>query len=233
MENGSIRKQTLTVSAARAAAFTENSKFYSGLFTNDPGLAALRDAYSIPENSLKDPERARLLNTFFFWISWACVTERPGQEITYTNNWPAEELVGNRPTGSLLLWTGFSVIMLLAGIGLMVWFYAKRREMHADVIPATFPLGKITQTPSQKAILKYFWVVTALLLFQVIMGVITAHYGVEGQAFYGIPLADWLPYSISRTWHVQTPFSDSHPGWLPVCIYAPAISGESQTHVWR
>ena len=97
-----------------------NSKFYGGLFTNDPALADLRDSYSIPENSLKDPERVPLLNAFFFWVSWSCVTERPGQSITYTNNWPAEELVGNRPSGSLLLWTGFSVIVLIAGIGLMV-----------------------------------------------------------------------------------------------------------------
>ena len=115
----------LTVSDLRAEAIASNSKFYGGLFTNDPSLAGLRDSYSIPENSMKDPERVPLLNSFFFWISWACVTERPGQEITYTNNWPAEELVGNRPTGSLLLWTGFSVIVLLAGIGLMVWYYAR------------------------------------------------------------------------------------------------------------
>ena len=36
--------------------------------------------------------------------------------------------------------------------------------------------------------LKYFWVVTALILVQILMGIITAHYGVEGQAFYGLPL---------------------------------------------
>ncbi len=89
-------KGTITVSDMRAEAIASNTKFYGGLFTNDPSLAHLRDAYSIPENSLKDPERVRLLNTFFFWISWACVTERPGQDITYTNNWPAEKLVANR-----------------------------------------------------------------------------------------------------------------------------------------
>ncbi|MBI5009414.1 MAG: nitric-oxide reductase large subunit, partial [Bacteroidia bacterium] len=96
---------TLTVSDLRAGAIEANSSYYAGLFTNDPSLAALRDAYSIPENSLKDPERVRHLTSFFFWISWACVTQRPGQDITYTNNWPAEELVGNKPSGSLLLWT--------------------------------------------------------------------------------------------------------------------------------
>lgn len=217
---------TLTVSDFRSQAIAQNSSFYGGLFTNDPSLAHLRDAYSIPENSLKDPERVRLLNAFFFWTAWACVTERPGAEITYTNNWPAEDLVGNRPTGAMLLWTGFSVIMLIAGIGLMVWYYARKRQEAADPVPVSFPLKDGQQTPSQKATVKYFWIVSALLLVQVIMGVITAHYGVEGQGFYGIPLADWLPYSISRTWHIQIAIFWIATSWLATGLYyAPAISG--------
>jgi nitric oxide reductase subunit B len=218
-------KGTITVSNLRAEAIASNSKFYGGLFTNDPALAGLRDAYSIPENSLKDPERVRLLNAFFFWISWACVTERPGQDITYTNNWPAEELVANRPTGSMHLWTGFSVIILLAGIGLMVLYYAKRKNEDEEA-PKIFPLKNEIQTPSQKATVKYFWTVSALLLVQVIMGVVTAHYGVEGQAFYGIPLSDWLPYSVSRTWHIQIAIFWIATSWLATGLYyAPAISG--------
>jgi nitric oxide reductase subunit B len=218
--------KTLVVSALRADAIASNTLFYSGLFTNDPALTKLRDFYSIPLNSLKDPERVRQLNAFFFWISWACVTERPGDVITYTNNWPAEELVGNRPTGELLLWTGFSVMMLLAGIGLMVWYYAKKRDEKEDEFPSINPQLKATQSASQKATLKYFWIVSLLLLTQVIMGVITAHYGVEGQAFYGIPLADWLPYSISRTWHVQIAIFWIATSWLATGLYyAPAISG--------
>ena len=96
-------------------------------FTNDPEFADLRDAYSIPENSLKDPERVRLLEFFFFLDFMGMCHRKSGQAITYTNNWPAEELVGNRPTGITdCLWTGFSVIVLIAGIGLMVWYYARR-----------------------------------------------------------------------------------------------------------
>jgi nitric oxide reductase subunit B len=218
--------KTLTVSKERAAAIASNCKYYGGLFTNDPKLAKYRDAYSIPLNSLKNPERVRLLNSFFFWISWACVTQRPNQDITYTNNWPAEELVGNRPTGSLLLWTGFSVILLLAGIGFMVWMSARKRGEEPEKLPEAYPFKEDFQTPSQKATLKYFWVVSALLLVQVILGVITAHYSVEGQALYGIPLSDWLPYSISRTWHIQIAIFWIATSWLATGLYyAPAISG--------
>jgi nitric oxide reductase subunit B len=216
----------VTISTVRAAAIAENSRYYAGLFTNDPQYNSLRKAYSVPENSLKTPERVHMLNAFFFWTSWACVTQRPGQLITYTNNWPSEELVANRPTGSLLLWTGFSVILLLAGIGLMAWYYAKKRDEPAGAIPATFPLLSEIQTPSQKATVKYFWIVSALLLVQVLMGVITAHYSVEGQAFYGIPLSHWFPYSVSRTWHIQIAIFWIATSWLATGLYyAPAISG--------
>jgi nitric oxide reductase subunit B len=219
--------KNVVISAERAEAFRSNSEYYSKLFTNDPEMAKLRDDYSIPVNSIKDPERMRQLSCFFFWTSWACVTQRPGEAVTYTNNWPAEELVGNRPTGSLLLWTGFSVIILIAGIGIMVWYYARlRSKPNENVIPEIFPLLKESQTPSQRAILKYFWVVSALLLVQVLLGVITAHYGVEGQAFYGIPLSNVLPYSISRTWHVQIAIFWIATSWLATGLYyAPAISG--------
>ena len=65
--------KTLTVSDLRAEAIASNTLFYSGLFTNNPAMANLRNAYALPENSLKDPQRVRQLNAFFFWISWACV----------------------------------------------------------------------------------------------------------------------------------------------------------------
>jgi nitric oxide reductase subunit B len=107
----------------------------------------------------------------------------------------------------------------------MAWYYARRRS-EEQTIPVSFPLLKEMQTPSQKATVKYFWVVSALLLVQVLMGVITAHYGVEGQAFYGIPLADYLPYSVSRTWHIQIAIFWIATSWLATGLYyAPAISG--------
>jgi nitric oxide reductase subunit B len=219
--------KTLTVSKLRAAAIADNSKYYAALFTNDPSLAKTRETYAIPENSLKDPDRVRLMNNFFFWASWACVTERPGQDITYTNNWPAEDLVDNKPTGSLLLWTGFSVIVLIAGIGLMVLFYARKKEEDPDFkMSSVFPLLDEKQTPSQRALVKYFWIVSALILVQIGAGIITAHYTVEGQDLYGFPLSEFLPYSISRTWHVQLAIFWIATSWLATGLYyAPAISG--------
>jgi nitric oxide reductase subunit B len=73
---------------------------------------------------------------------------------------------------------------------------------------------------------KYFWVLLALFLVQILFGGITAHYQVEGQTFYGIDLADVLPYSITRTWHTQLAVLWIAVAWLATGLYiGPAISG--------
>lgn len=222
-ENG-----TLQISNVRSEAFTSNSSHYTGLFMNDPALENLREAYAIPANTIKDPERMRKMNAFFFWASWATVTERPGHTITYTYNWPPEKLVGNEPTGDLLLWTGFSVIILLTGIGLLALYYAVNRETGegSETFPDKDPLLGLNATPSMRATVKYFWVVTALMVVQVLLGAVAAHYGVEGSGFYGIPLAEILPYSVARTWHIQLGIFWIATSWLATGLFiAPAVSG--------
>jgi nitric oxide reductase subunit B len=217
---------TLTISDIRARAFKANSSYYTSLFMNDPAMASLRDAYAMMDNTVRDPERMAWLNTFFFWATWATSTNRPDQDITYSNNWPPEKLIGNEPTSSMIFWTGFSVIVLLAGIGLLVWFQASRKEERLDFLPDKNPTIGTVMTPSMKATLKYFWVVTLLILVQILMGVITAHYTVEGQEFYGLPLSEFLPYSLSRTWHIQLAIFWIATSWLATGLfYAPIISG--------
>ncbi|MFI5459086.1 MAG: nitric-oxide reductase large subunit, partial [Isosphaerales bacterium] len=191
----------LVVSPSRARAIQSVGEHYAALFGDDPAADKLRDAYAIPANAIHDPQRMRQLNDFFFWTSWACATDRPGGEITYTNNWPSEALIDNRPSASIVVWSLISFVVLLAGVGALAWYFAiqhgKRDENHE--LPEEDPLLAFRPTPSMQATLKYFWVVTALILVQIGLGVLTAHYGVEGSGFYGIPLAKWLPYSVTRT----------------------------------
>jgi nitric oxide reductase subunit B len=125
------------------------------------------------------------------------------------------------------VWTGVSVIMLIASIGAMVWFYAGwRKPMDDHGAPDLDPLIGQTLTPSQKATVKYFFVVSLLFLLQIVMGIITAHYGVEGGGLYGIPLADYLPYVVSRTWHTQLGIFWIATAWLAAGLYiAPYICG--------
>ncbi len=218
----------LTISPLRAEAIEAVGYHFAGVFGNNPEMANLRNDYAIPENAIKDPARIKLMNDFFFWTAWASVTDRPGENITYTNNWPHEELVANTPTGALNLWSGFSVILLLAGIGGLAAYYAANRNDAFDPneFPDSDPLLGLKPTPSMNATLKYFWIVMFLILMQIVMGVITAHYSVEGSGFYGLPLAKWLPYSASRTWHIQLALFWIATSWLATGLYiAPVISG--------
>ena len=52
--------------------------------------------------------------------------------MTYTSNWPYEPLVSNRPAASIFMWTIISIVILLAGIGAIVWYYAKQYDQWRD-----------------------------------------------------------------------------------------------------
>ena len=212
---------TITIDPVREKAIQDNTKHFTDVFSNG------KDAYAIRIHSLTDPEKLRKLSAFFFWTSWAASTNRPNDDITYTNNWPHEELVNNNPTGETIVWTGVSIILLLAGIGGMIWWRASReKETPYGDTPTDDPLLGSSVTPSQRAVIKYFWIVSALFLLQILMGVITAHYGVEGNSFYGIPLAKYLPYTVTRTWHNQLGIFWIATAWLASGLYiCPAVSG--------
>jgi nitric oxide reductase subunit B len=211
----------LTVEPVRARAFEDNLKHYTEVFTNG------KTVYAVQRNAQADPAKLRQLNSFFFWTSWASATNRPNNTISYTSNFPSEPLVGNVPTSSAIVWTGVSVIMLLAGIGWLVWYYASRETAYvADDVPDSDPLIGAQISPSQKATVKYFLVVTLLFLLQIAMGMLTAHYGVEGGGFFGIPLANYLPYVVTRTWHTQLGIFWIATAWLAAGLFiAPFICG--------
>jgi nitric oxide reductase subunit B len=216
-------KQTITIDPIRAAAFDSNLAHYSEVFSKG------QTNYAIPSGAVTDPDRLKKLCAFFFWTSWAATTNRPSNHITYTNNWPYEPLVANRPSGETVVWTGVSIIMLLAGISAMTWWYAARRsEEEERLTPDTDPLGRWSATPSQQATVKYFWVVAALILVQMLLGVVTAHYGVEGDGFYGIPLSRWLPYSVVRTWHIQLGLFWIATAWLAAGLFIGPLVSERE-----
>ena len=119
----------LTISENRLAAIENLSEYYKGLFTNDPKFDKLREEYAIPKNSIKDDARMHKMNAFFFWATWATVTNRPDSDISYTHNWPSDELVGNKATKELLAWSGVSIILLILSIGILVFYHAKSSRL--------------------------------------------------------------------------------------------------------
>lgn len=211
----------LTLDPLRAEAFDLNAKHYAEVFSQG------RKEYAIQKGALTDPVKLHEMAAFFWWTAWSASTNRPGDTISYTNNWPHEPLIGNVPTSSAVVWSFISVIMLLAGVGTLVWYFsAKEKEPMYGDYPKDDPLLGLNPTPSQRATIKFFFVVAALMLVQILLGIVTAHYGVEGDGFYGIPLAKWLPYSITRTWHTQIGIFWIATSWLATGLFvAPAVSG--------
>jgi nitric oxide reductase subunit B len=211
----------IVVDPSQAAAFDALAGYYADVFTRG------RNEYAIQPNALSDPVKLRQMSAFFWWTSWAASTNRPGGDVTYTQNWPHEPLIRNEPTGNAIVWSVLSFVLLLAGVGGMVWYFASQpRALAEERLPERDPLLGLKPTPSQRATVKFFFVVAALWVVQVALGAITAHYGVEGSGFYGIPLDKWLPYSVTRTWHLQIGIFWIATSWLATGLYvAPAISG--------
>ncbi|CDM24864.1 nitric-oxide reductase large subunit [Castellaniella defragrans] len=218
----------VTVSDRRAQAIAETAAYYDKLFGDDASLHESRKHFAMKEATLPSPEaRARLAN-FFFWTAWAASTDRPGSVASYTNNWPHEPLIDNVPTAENIIWSVMSVIILIAGVGLLVWGWAFTHKEHDDAgpVPARDPVLQIPLTASQRALGKYLFLVVALFVSQIFIGGFTAHYTVEGQTFYGINVSQWLPYSLVRTWHIQAALFWIATGFLAIGLFvAPILNG--------
>lgn len=226
--DSAIADGRVTISPLREKAFEETKRYYLDLFGPAPALQETRKAYAIQENVLPDPQRREKMMAFFHWTSWVASARRPGESFTYTNNWPHEPLIDNVPTRENIWWSVLSVVLLLAGIGGLVWYYSFRKEEDelSETIPAFDPLKHFVLTPSMRALWKYWATVLALFIVQLGLGGIIAHYTVEGQDFYGIALSKVLPYSLARTWHIQVALFWIATSFLAAGLFlAPIING--------
>ena len=213
--------KTVTISKERLAAIKNNVKHYTSIFSEG------KEEYAIPKGALTDKVKLEQLNAFLFWTSWAASTNRPNKDYTYTSNWPHEPLIDNVITKDSVIWSGLSVVLLLLFIGILTFYYLRNHEKGESITkPNSDPLTEMKLFRSQKAILKYFIVISLLIGLQVVLGIITVHYTVEGQAFFGFDLASYLPYSITRTWHTQLAIFWIAATWLATGLFlAPMISG--------
>lgn len=219
---------TLTVSERRAQAMAQTATYYEQLFSDEPALRVSRESFAMKENTLPSAERRAQMTKFFFWTAWAAATERPNSKVTYTNNWPHEPLISNVPSSENVVWSIASVVILLAGVGFLVWGWSFLRHQDTEEVPAPAqdPLTRFALTPSQRALAKYLLLVVGLFVFQVMLGGFTAHYTVEGQEFYGVDVSQWFPYSLTRTWHIQSALFWIATGFLALGLFlAPVING--------
>lgn len=218
----------LTVSDRRATAMRQVADYYVALFNDDPALRETRANYAMKEGTLPSLERREVMTQFFFWTAWAAATDRPGSDATYTNNWPHEPLIDNVPTAENIMWSLISIILLVAGIGFLIWAWAfmRSKDETETPAPANDPILGFALTPSQKAISLYALLVVGLFIVQVFLGGAVAHYTIEGQGFYGIDFSQWFPYSLLRTWHIQSALFWIATGFLAAGLFlVPIVNG--------
>ncbi|WP_018416284.1 hypothetical protein [Teredinibacter turnerae] len=146
-------EDTVMVSQRRLAAIEHTAAHYNALFGGSPELQEIREHYAMKEVTLPNDERRQRLTEFFFWTAWAAATERPDSTATYTNNWPHEPLIDNVPTAENIVWSIVSVVLLIAGVGGLVWMWSFfRKEDEHPTAPKTDPIASFNLTPSQQAL---------------------------------------------------------------------------------
>ena len=216
--------RTLEFTGAQAAAFGELRGYYGDYF----GEPTTR--YGLRPEAIKDPEEIRQLTAYFAWTAWAASALRPELDYTYTNNWPPEPLVENEPTGEVVVWSVLSLVALLGGIGLLfaafgLWNFLGWRGREQATLSFRAP-SDVALTPAQRACAWFFLVMAALFMIQTLVGAASEHYRADLASFFGIDLAQVLPYNLMRTWHVQLAIFWVATSFLAAGIFlAPMIAG--------
>ena len=111
---------TLLFTPAQAAAFERLTGFYRDWFgppEQQAGMGALQRPH------IKDADEIHDLTSYFAWAAWTCAAQRPGADYSYTNTWPPEPMAGNLPTSQAFLWSVFSLVALLGGIGIIMFVF--------------------------------------------------------------------------------------------------------------
>ncbi|MBI0576081.1 cbb3-type cytochrome c oxidase subunit I [Neobacillus cucumis] len=230
-------KESLKLTDAQAFGLERVRAYYKNIFTKGDhwGLKAnlIKDS-DMPKNDrayVAKGDQIKQISDFFFWTAWLSSTVRPGDKITYTNNWPYYEDAGNHLSFSAVWWSGASVTIFVLMVGIILFvFYRYQFSMQEAYKEGNFPkidLRKIPVTNSQVKSGKYFVIVSILFFVQCMFGALLAHYYIEPDSFFGIKwIHDILPFNISKGYHLQLAIFWIATAWLGMGIYvAPLVGG--------
>ena len=139
--------------------------------------------HGLRPDAITDRADLAALTAFFGWTAWAGAAERPGHNYSYTNNWPPEPRVDNRPTANVIVWSVLSLIALLGGIGLLFaafgrWNILGWHGREQASLSFRTP-GDVALTPAQRACAWFFFVMAALFVIQTLVGAASQHYRAE------------------------------------------------------
>ena len=181
-------------------SFNDQISYWKDYFQKSPANRGLSKTLIV------DQEELRQLTSFFAWTAWATTAHAPGKNYSYTNNFPYEPLIGNGPSSAAILWSALSLISLLTGIAVILFFFGRFSFLGWHEAQGGLPPQMIPGNPSaiERASIKFFIVAIILLLFQTFAGGAMAHYFVESKGFFGFDLSTIISSNILRSWHLQS-----------------------------
>ncbi len=215
---------TARLPAAVAAAIVTLKAEIANQLQHHDFIKGWTQAYSLtPASAVQTAE-------FVIYSALTTVARRPGSDVSWTQNWPYEPLVGNAPTAATFTWTWVSFCFTFFCFGGVLFAYHRyiRGDDGGTFDPVLVEFRGLTD--SQRRVGKYFIVVAAVLLLQIAAGAILGHYYSDRVSFYGIHFDDVLPFNFWRSIHIQTPIIWIGMSWIGAALFlAPAIArGEAR-----
>ncbi len=153
--------------------------------------------------------------------------QSPRQDVTYTQNWPHEPLIGNQPTSGAVVWSIISFVLLLAGVGGMVWYFASQpRTVAEELLPESDPLLGLQPTPSQRATSSISSWSPRCGSFRWVSAPSPRTTAWKAPASTAFRWTAGCLTAVTRTWHLQIGIFWIATSWLATGLYvAPAVSG--------
>lgn len=220
-ENSYDSNDSLVVlNEAYVYALHELRKYYVDIFRGGGG----GNNFAL-HNYIRNEREIENLSDFFFWGAWVCVTERPGENFSYTHNWPYDKQAGNTPTAPVMLWSVLGLLVFVLACGFVLYFIGQYNQLSNKFFkPSDKELLTVERVrnfvPSitQRASYKFFFVAIVLFLVQVLSGFVTINEFIDYLGYFGINLSASFPITISRSWHLMLSLY-----WISTCWIASSI----------
>lgn len=207
-------RNSVILTDGQTFAVNELVKYYNKKFTDPSAAGAFK-----PAGYITDEAEIKSLTAFFFWGSWVCGVERPGEHYSYTHNWPYDPAAGNTPGSAIILWSIIGLLALIFGLGVVLYYHGKLEKLedsvytnHAQAFMTRNEIHKFQPSVIQRATYKFFYVAILLFAVQVLAGILTVHDFVGFVNFFGFNISKPLPITITRSWHVQLSLL-----WISAC----------------
>lgn len=227
----SNNNNSVLLSDAQVFAVIELVKYYNQKFTNPSLSGAFK-----PAGYIIDANEIRSLTAFFFWGAWVCGVERPGEQYSYTHNWPYDPAAGNTPSSAIILWSIIGSLGLVFGLGIVLYYHGKLDKLddgaYTNKAQPFMTRGEIQQFQPdaiQKSTYKFFYVAILLFATQVLAGILTVHDFVGFVNFFGGNISEVLPITVTRSWHVQLSILWISACWIGASFFMMSLISPNQS----